>query len=118
MIFALPQKPLDISLQGPAVIACALIRCKDVSIDFVTGLPASTNWKSKIYDSILVIVDRLTKMVNYEPVKVKINVLGLTKVNIDVVLWHHGLSDLIVIDLGSEFTSKFWLLLCYFLNIK
>ncbi len=32
-------------------------------MDFVTGLPISANWKDDSYDSILVIVDRLTKMV-------------------------------------------------------
>ena len=45
-------------------------------MDFVTGFPVSTNWKSNIYDSILVIVNPLTKMVHYELVKVIINVLG------------------------------------------
>lgn len=39
---------------------------KDLSMDFVTGLPVSTNWKGENYDSILVIVDRLTKMVHYK----------------------------------------------------
>ena len=36
---------------------------KDLSIDFVTGLPVSTNWKDETYDSILVIVNWLTKIV-------------------------------------------------------
>ena len=36
---------------------------KDLSMDFVTGLPISTNWKGDSYISLLVIVDRLTKMV-------------------------------------------------------
>ena len=35
-------------------------------MDFVIGLPVSTDWKNKSYDSILVIVDRLTKKVNYK----------------------------------------------------
>ncbi len=43
-------------------------RWKDLSMDFVTGLPISANWKGDSYDSILVIVDRLTKMVYYVPV--------------------------------------------------
>ncbi len=42
-------------------------------MDFVTGLSISTEWKGDSYNSILVIVDRLTKMVNYEPVKVTID---------------------------------------------
>ena len=93
-------------------------RWKDLSMDFVTGLPISTDWKGDSYDSILVIVDRLTKMVHYEPVKVIINAPGLAKVILDVVVWHHGLPDSIVSDRGSLFTSKFWSSLCYFLGIK
>ena len=87
-------------------------------MDFVTGLPVSTNWKGETYDSILVIVDRLTKMVHYEPVKVTIDAPGLAKVIIDMVVRHHDLSDSIVSNCSSVFTSKFWLSLCYFLDIK
>ena len=93
-------------------------RWKDLSIDFVTGLPISTDWKGESYDSILVIVDRLTKMVHYEPVKVTIDAPGLAEVILDVVVRHHGLPDSIVSDRGSLFTSKFWSSLCYFLGIK
>ena len=87
-------------------------------MDFVTGLQISTDWKSDSYDSILVIVDRLTKIVHYEPVKVTIDAPGLAEVIFDVVVWHHGLPDSIVSDRDSLFTSKFWSLLCYFLGIK
>ena len=67
---------------------------------------------------ILVIVDRLIKMVHYEPVKITINTPGLAKVIINVVIWHHGLPDSIITNWGSLFTSKFWSSLCYFLGIK
>ena len=87
-------------------------------MDFVTGLPVSTNWKGETYDFILVIVDWLTKMMHYKPVKVTIDALGLAEVIFNVVVWHHGLPDSIVFDRGSVFTSKFWSLLCYFLGIK
>ena len=69
-------------------------------MDFVIGLPISTDWKKDSYDSILVIVDRLTKMVHYKPVKVTIDTLGLAEVIINVVVRHHGLPDLIVTDQG------------------
>ena len=55
-------------------------------MDFVTGLPISTDWKGDSYDSILVIIDWLTKMVHYEPIKVTIDALGLAKVILDVVV--------------------------------
>ena len=82
------------------------------------GLPISTDWKSDSYDSILVIIDRLTKMMYYEPVKVTINASGLAEVILDVVVRYHGLPDSIVLDRGSLFTSKFWSWLCYILSIK
>ena len=61
-------------------------RWKDLSMDFVTGLPLSADWKSDNYNSILVIVDRLTKMVQYKSVKVTINAPELAEVMIDVVV--------------------------------
>ena len=81
-------------------------------MDFVTGLPLSSDWKSDSYNSILVIVNRLTKMVHYKPVKVTIDAPGLAEVIIDVVVWYYGLPDSIVSNRGSVFTSKFWSSLC------
>ena len=91
---------------------------KNLSMDFVTGLPVSTNWKDKSYDSILIIVNRLTKMIHYETVKVTINASRLAKVIFDMVIRYNDLPDSIDFDKGSLFTSKFWLSLCYFLAIK
>ena len=87
-------------------------------IDFMTSLPISTNWKRDNYNSILVIVDWVTKMVHYTPIKITIDVSNLAKVIIDMIVWHHGLPDSIVTDRSSLFTLKFWSLLCYFLGIK
>ena len=87
-------------------------------MDFVTGLPLSTNWKSNSYNSILVIVDQVTKMVRYKPVKVTIDPPGLAEVILDVVVQYHGLLDSIVTNRSSLFTSKFWSLLCYFFGVK
>lgn len=53
---------------------------KDLLIDFVTGLSISTNWKRDNYNLILVIVDWLTKMINYKSIKMTIDALGLLKV--------------------------------------
>ena len=43
-------------------------------------LPISIDWKGENYDFILVIIDRLTKMIHYEPVKVTIDALRLAGV--------------------------------------
>ncbi len=91
---------------------------KDLSMDFVIGLSVSTHWKSGTYDSILVVVDRLTKMIYYELVKVTIDAPALTEIIIKAVVRHHGLLDSIMSDCGLVFSSKFWSLLCYYLGIK
>ena len=87
-------------------------------MDFVIGLPVFPNWKGKTYDLILVIVDQITKMVNYELIKVTINTLGLVEVIINDVVRDYDLPDLIVSNQGSVFISKFWSSVCYSLGIK
>ena len=78
-------------------------------MDFVMSLPLFVNWKGDSYNLVLVIVDRLTKIVHYEPVKVTINTLGLAEVIIDVVVQHHGLPNSIISDRGAISTPKFGL---------
>lgn len=82
---------------------------KDLFMAFATRLPVSTNWKRETYDSILVIVNWLTKMVYYKLVKVTINVVALAEVIINTVVWHYSLLDSIVSDLGSVFIQSFGL---------
>lgn len=55
-------------------------------MNFVTELPVSTNWKGKAYDSILAIVNRLTKMVHYEAMKVTIDAPGQAEVIIKAIV--------------------------------
>ena len=71
-----------------------------------------------IHDFIHVIVDRLTKMVHYELVKVTIDDAELAEVYIDVMMQYDDLPDFIISNRRAIFTSKFWFLLCYFLDIQ
>ena len=80
-------------------------RWKNLSINFDTGLLVSTNCKSETYDSILVIIDWLIKMVHDELVKVIINVLELADVIMDIIVQHHNLFDSIINNRGSALTS-------------
>ena len=115
----LALKKVRHKLYGDLQSFLVLTHClKDLFMDFITSLPILTDWKEDSYDLILVIVDRLTKIVHYKPVKVIIDAPGLAEVIINVVVRHHGFPDLIVTDRGLLFTSKFWSLLCYFLGIK
>lgn len=62
---------------------------------FVIELLISTNWKSKSYDSILVIVNWLTKIVYYKPIKVIFAPL-LAKIIINIVVCYYAFPDSIV----------------------
>lgn len=87
-------------------------------MDFVISLPILTNWKDENYNYILIIVNWLTKIVHYKPIKDTINVLGLAKVILDIVVWHYGFPNSIISDKRLLFISKFWLSLYYFFGIK
>ena len=87
-------------------------------MDLLTRLPLFFDWKGDSYNSILVPVDQLTKIMHYKLVKVTINAPGLTKIIIGVVVWHYSLPDSIVTNRGLVFTSKFWSSLYYFLGVK
>ena len=75
-------------------------------MDFTIGLPILTDLKGNRYDSILVIIDQLTKMVHYKPVKVTIAASDLAEVIINIVMKHHRLLDSIVINEKLLFTLK------------
>ena len=77
-------------------------------MDFITGLPISIDWKKVSYNFILVIVDWLTKMFYYKPVKITIDTLRLAKVIIDMVVRYHGLLNSKITNQGFLFILKFW----------
>lgn len=48
----------------------------------------SIDWKEDSYDTIFVIVVRLTKIVQYKPIKIIIGIVSLGKIIIDVVIYN------------------------------
>jgi transposase InsO family protein len=73
-------------------------------MDFITGLPRT----SKAYDSIWVIVDGLTKVAHFIPVKTAYKGSQLAELYMARIVCLHGVPKKIVLDRGSQFTSKFW----------
>ena len=73
-------------------------------MDFVVGLPKTLGK----YDSIWVIVDRLTKSAHFIPVMVTYNEEKLAKLHISEIVRFHGVPLSIISDRGTQFTSKFW----------
>jgi len=69
-----------------------------ISADFITKLPLAQG-----YDSILVVVDRLTKMVYFIPTTEKTSAEGLARLFRDNVWKLHGLPESIILDRGPQF---------------
>jgi len=91
---------------------------KEVTMDFVTDLPPSRDGEGRVFDSLLVVVDRYTKMAKYIPVLKTITAEQLADVFIRNIVSQFGIPEGIVSDRGSVFTSAFWSQLCYCLRIK
>ena len=69
-----------------------------------TGIPRSR----QKYDSIWVIVDRMTKSSHFRPVKTTHSVEDYAKSYIQEVVRFHGLSVSTISDRGAQFTTQFW----------
>ncbi|MBW0465695.1 hypothetical protein O181_005410 [Austropuccinia psidii MF-1] len=96
-------KPLPI-LNGPWIC---------LSMDLITQLPLSNS-----FDSILVIVDRFSKMAVFIPTMYSITSLDLAHLLINNIFSKNGLSSSIVSDRGPLFVSSFWTNLCHQLRIS
>jgi len=75
-----------------------------LGMDFIMGLPRTRSG----YDSIWVIVDRLTKVAHFIPVKTTYTSAKLAKIYMTRIVCLHGVPRSIVSDRGTQFTSKFW----------
>jgi len=84
-----------------------------ISADFITKLPLAQG-----YDSILVVVDRLTKMVHFVPTTEKMLAEGLTRLFRDNVWKLHGLPESIISDKGPQFAAGLMRELNEILGIK
>ena len=76
----------------------------NVTMDFVSGLPKS----KKGYDSIWLIVDRLTKFAHFIPVKTTYSLSTLSDLYIKEIIKLHGIPLSIISDRDPRFTSQFW----------
>ena len=73
-------------------------------MDFVVGLPQT----KKSYDSIWVVVDRLTKSARFIPIKSTYLARNYARIFLDEIVWCHGIPLSIIMDRGAQFTSRFF----------
>ncbi|GKD59271.1 putative reverse transcriptase domain-containing protein [Tanacetum coccineum] len=75
-----------------------------ITMDFITKLPKMTNG----YDTIWVIIDRLTKSAHFLPMRENDLIEKLMRLYIKEVVTRHGVPVFIIFDRDGRFTSLFW----------
>ena len=77
-----------------------------IAMDFVVGLPKTLGK----FDSIWVVVDRLTKSAHFIPVRIDYNAEQLAKVYVKEIVWLHGCpslpSQIVVLNSHPSFGGK------------
>ena len=73
-------------------------------MDFVIGLPRTSSG----YNSVWVIVDRLTKSAHFLPYKSTYSYDRMANLYVREIIHLHGALVSIVLDKDSRFTSRFW----------
>jgi hypothetical protein len=79
-------------------------RWSEVTMDFIVGLPCTPRG----FDAIMVMCDRLTKMVHFAPCHTTTDAVTAAKLFRDHVICHHGVPEVIISDRDTRFTSQFW----------
>ncbi|KAA3466200.1 Integrase, catalytic core [Gossypium australe] len=75
-----------------------------IAMDFVMGLPLTPKKK----DAVWVVVDRLTKLAHFIPVRVDYSLDKLADLYVSEIVRLHGVPLSIISDRDPRFTSRFW----------
>jgi hypothetical protein len=76
----------------------------EIGMDFIVGVPRTRTG----YDSIWIVVDHLTNVAHFIPVKTTYNSAVLAELYMARIVCLHGVPKKIVSDRGTQFTSHFW----------
>ncbi|GJW84499.1 putative reverse transcriptase domain-containing protein [Tanacetum coccineum] len=117
-----PNMKLDIAMYVSKCLTCAKVKVEHqkpsgllqqpkipvwkwerITMDFMRGLPRTPSG----YDTIWVIVDRLTKSAHFLPMKKMDSMEKLTPLYLKEIVYMHGVPVLIILDRDSHFTSNF-----------
>ena len=75
-----------------------------ISLEFIIGLPRNQN----LNDSIMVVVDKLSKEAHFILVKTTYKDVNITNIFLKQIFRLHGIPKVIISDRDPKFTGNFW----------
>jgi hypothetical protein len=75
-----------------------------ISMDFITGFPKTQRQN----DSIMVVIDKLSKSAHFIPVKSTYKVINIAEIFMKEIFRLHGIPKMVISDRDVKFTSNFW----------
>jgi hypothetical protein len=75
-----------------------------ISMDFITGFPKT----QRQHDSIMVVVDKLSKSAHFIPMKSTYKAINITEFFMKEIFRLHGIPKMVISDRDVKFTSNFW----------
>ena len=73
-------------------------------MDIITGFPLN----SKQHDSVIVVVDKLSKSNHFIPVELTYKAINVAEIFLKEIFRLHGVPKMVIYDRDVKFTSKFW----------
>ena len=73
-------------------------------MDFIVGLPLTL----KKHDSIMVVVDKLSKSAHFIPVNSNYKAANVAEIFLKEIFRMHGVPKMVIYDRDVKFRSKFW----------
>lgn len=99
------SKPTNVATQGLfKPLPVPIGRWTDITLDFVGALPKTRTG----FDTIMVVVDRLSKRAHFIPTRKTLKASGAAALFMDHIFRLHGVPRRIVSDKDIRFTAKFW----------
>ncbi|WVZ70515.1 hypothetical protein U9M48_019176 [Paspalum notatum var. saurae] len=90
--------------QRPQPLKVPEWKWEEITMDFIVDLPRT----QKGYNSIWIVMDRLTKVAHFIPINTIYSGAKLAELYISRIVCLHGVPKRIISDRGSQFTSRFW----------
>ena len=93
------------------------LRWATISIDFISGIPETKQSKQEltqlnnnniVYNSVMVVVDKLSKYAIFIPTTTQVTALQVSKLYMQYVFAYFGMPSMIISDRDPKFLSDFW----------